>query len=352
MAIVRIGQYPFEMNYPQTPAQADRGLYKMDGDQRTYGEGSSNPYTGSRSLQFSSRQDYGIGFLLPGGEDDVRGAFFAALDHRYIADYILMQMYESNNATPLLQVSFLRSTSVMELEINGSVVQQANLVEFPHFFDSRVLYTNHGFHVIGGSRFVYYIDGVAALDYTNVAVPSAYEYVFFLMADGTGWGTSYVDDMYVESVAGEAMGVPPSYRYLMSVADADGTLQDWAGFPVAGSDYTKVDDTDVDDEATYVIAVSPNSVEMFNTADITLPASHSIISAIPWTLAMKRNVKKASQMRLLADDGIAVTNGSDQDLPGFYAELWERMLLDPQSAAWDETSFNACEFGMESRGTV
>ena len=53
-----------------------------------------------------------------------------------------------------------------------------------------------------------------------------------------------------------------------------------------------------------------------------------------------------------ADDGVAITAGADQDLPGFYAEIWERMLLDPQGGAWDQTSFNACEFGMETRGTV
>ena len=158
--------------------------------------------------------------------------------------------------------------------------------------------------------------------------------------------------MYLEAVPGEAMGVPPSYRYLNSVTDADGTVQDWAKYPNSGNDFDKVDDSGVDDEDTYVIAFTANSKEMFDTADITLPVQHTIVSAIPWTLARKRNVKVASQMRLRADDGVATIDGADQNLPGFYAELWERMLLDPQSAAWDQTSFNACEFGMETRGTV
>jgi hypothetical protein len=129
-------------------------------------------------------------------------------------------------------------------------------------------------------------------------------------------------------------------------------IQDWAGYPVAGDDYTKVDDPSVDDDDSYLWIGSANSVEMFNTANITLPLNHSIVSAIPWCLGRKGNVALDSEIRLVADDGVAVTDGADQKLPGFYAEVWERMLLDPQSATWDETSFNACEFGMETRGTV
>ena len=353
MAITRVGQYPFEQNYPQSPNQVDRGLYQMTGDQRDFGEGSGNPYTGSRSLQFFSRNDAGIGFPISGGADDIRGGFFWAADHWTTNVCSTMKMYESNNTVPLVEVLTRNDEDVIELQVNGAVVQQANLVDFPHYYDTREVYCHHGFHVIGGSRFVYYIDGVAALDYTNVGVPSAYEYVWFFTASGSGWGaTNYVDDMYLEVVAGESMAVPPSYRYLMSVVDADGTLQDWAQYPNSGNDYDKVDDTGVDDEATYVITFSSSSAEMFNTANISLPVGHSIVSAIPWTLARKRNVKKASQIRLVADDGVATANGSDQDLPGWYAELWERMLLDPQGVAWDETSFNACEFGMETRGTV
>ena len=352
MAITRIGQYPFEQNYPQSPSQLDRGLYKMTGDLRRYGEGDTNPYTGARSLQWSSRQDFGIGWPVSGGEDDLRGGFFMASGHGTTDEHVLVRMYESNNSTPLVSVLFSTDRSVIELEVNGSVVQQTNFVDFPHLMDSRVIYNHHGFHVIGGSRFVYYLDGVPAIDYTNAGVPSAYEYVWFFLAGGSGWGASYADDMYLEAVPGEAMGVPPSYRYLNSVTDADGTVQDWAKYPNSGNDFDKVDDSGVDDEDTYVIAFTANSKEMFDTADITLPVQHTIVSAIPWTLARKRNVKVASQMRLRADDGVATIDGADQNLPGFYAELWERMLLDPQSAAWDQTSFNACEFGMETRGTV
>ena len=288
MAITRIGQYPFEMNYPQSPAQNDRGLYKMDGDLRVFGEGSTNPYTGARSLQASSRQDTGIGFPIPSGADDIRGGFFYTSDHQWEEEHFMLKMYEADNAIPLLSVSFVESTSTINLEINGAIVQQATSVEFLHFFDERrLIYTHNGFHAIGGSRFVYYIDGVAALDYTNIAVPSGYDSVWHFTAGGTGWGSLYVDDMYLETVPGEAMAVPPSYRYLNSVADANGGVLDWAQYPNSGNEFEKVDDSGVDDDDTYVIALSTNSIEMFNTTDLTLPIQHTIVSAIPWALVMK-----------------------------------------------------------------
>lgn len=353
MAITRIGQYPFEQNYPQTPAeQKDRGLYQRYGDIYTFGESASNPYTGSRSLAFTSKANAGFGWPIPGGSDDLRGGFFWAADFWGASLSQVLMLYESDNTTPLLEVDVRTDEAYIDLLINGVSVQKANLANFAHFMDIREIYCHHGWHVIGGSRFVYTIDGVAALDYTDAGVPTGYEYVWH--CESATWGfTNYIDDMYLEDVAGESYAVPPSYRYMMSIADGDGTIQGWAKYPNdAMPDYLAVDDTGVDDEDTYVWIGSANDAEMFDTADVTLPLHHSVVSAIPWALARKRDVTKASQLRMVADDGVGTTNGSDQNLPGWYAELWERMLLDPQSNPWSESTFNSCEFGFESRGTI
>jgi hypothetical protein len=354
VAITRIGQYPFEMNYPQSPAQSDRGLYQRAGDIYTFLEGDTEPFTGDRSLQFDSRADDGFGWPIPGAADDLRcGWFWNAKFGTSTSIYIKLE--ESDNTTPLLAVRQDNDKQIIELMVNGAVVQQANWIDFPHFMDSRGVYCHHGFHVIGGSRFVYTIDGESVLDYTDVSVPTAYEYMWLM--ESLSWGiTNYIDDVYLEDVAGESYAVPPSYRYFPSLVDADGGTQGWAGYPNSGNDYEKVDDPGVDDEDTYVWIGAAGAVEMFDTsaisADVAPLGIYTFVSAIPWCLARKRDVSKASQIRMKADDGVAITSGSDQNLPGFYAEVWDRFLLDPQSNTWTVGNFDACEFGFESRGTI
>lgn len=349
MTIVRIGQYPFELNYNETN-QVDRDLYIRAGDIYTFAQSATDPYTGVRSLHASSRATYGLGFPFA-ASDDIRGGWFFKQTVVHQADGDFFRLMESDNTVPLIEITLYNSDDEarLDLSINGAVVEQAPLVNYPPFFENNV-WGHHGFHVIGGSRFQYTVDGVAVFDYTDVGVPTGYEGGWFFAHNG--WGNIFVDDFWMEIVASESMAVAPSYRYLPSVVDADGTSQDWAGYPVGGSDFEKVDDDVIDDDATYVWIGSANSVEMFNTANITVPLGHSIVSAIPFLVGRKGAVHLASQIRLKADDGVAVANGADQNLPGFHAEVWERMLLDPQSVAWDETSFNACEFGFESRGTV
>ena len=344
MSIVRVGQYPFEMNYVEAD-QADRGLWVEGGDLYVFGEDNNEPYTGDRSLYFSSRQNQGMGFPFP-VSDDVRCGW--NWWRKNLSDGTFFAMNEAGNPTPLLQMYWNVTEQYLDLIVNGGVVQTANLVEHPNFFDYD-RWSSHGFHVIGGSRIVYTVDGDTVFDYSDAGVPTGYEALWAFT--NFGWGVTSVDDFWVEIVAGEAYAVPPTYRYLNSVVDADGLSQDWAAYPVGGDDYEKVDDINVDDDATYVWIGSANSVEMFNSANITLPLHHSIVSAIPWCLGRKGNISLASQLRMKADDG-TVWSGADQNLPGFYAEVWERMLLDPSSATWTDTNFNACEFGFETRGTV
>lgn len=356
MAVTRLGQWPFEQNYPQSPAQLDRGLMQRWGDVYTFGEGSTKPFTGSRSMQFQSRANAGYGIPISSGSDDLRVGWFwsASLLESFDGDYV--RLMESNNETNLLDVYLMQSTWSLQLRINEVMVQEVSLTKFPHFMDERGVYTHHSFHLLGGSRFVYTIDGRPAFDYSDASVPTGIEYIW--MMENFGWGyTQYVDDLYMEDVAGESYAVPQSYRYFPSFVDADGTSQDWAGYPNSGNDYEKVDDPGVDDEETYVWTPSANSTEMFDTAAVTIAVMAAtnyptVVSAIPWALARKRDVSKASQMRMKADDGVAVTDGSDKNLPGFYGELWDRFLLDPQSNPWDLASFDACEFGFESRGVV
>jgi hypothetical protein len=356
MAVTRLGQWPFEQNYPQSPAQADRGLMQRYGDLYTFGEGSTKPFTGSRSLEFQNRANAGFGLPIAATSDDLRVGWFWSANVPDSSDDAYVRLMESNNSTALLSIYLEKTTWTLQLYVAGAVVQEVSLTKFPHFLDQRGVYTHHSFHLLGGSRFVYTIDGRTALDYSDASVPTGVEYVWLM--ENFGWGyTQYIDDLYIEDVAGESYAIPQSYRYFPSIVDGDGGSQDWAGYPVGGNDYEKVDDPGVDDDDTYVWIGAANSVEMFNTAAITTAVMAvtnypTLVSAIPWALARKRDVSKASQIRMKADDGVGITSGSDKNLPGFYGELWDRFLLDPQSASWNLANFDACEFGFESRGVV
>jgi len=347
MSVVRQGQYPFEQEWND----GNRGLEIEQGTQDTWATSAVNPYTGSESIRISGSHRSGFGFTCP-VTDDVRAAFF--MSHAWTrTDGDWIQFFKSGQGDAGLAIKWMKDEYRFDLYTDGVKRQEFGMFDTPIWeFLQEGQWCSHGFHLLGGSRFVYTIDGVAMIDYTNANVPDSIEAFWVGKLSSTGWGASLsIDDLYMDLVVGESYSVPPSYRFMMSVVDADGITQDWAGFPAGGNDYTKVDDAEPDDDDTCVWTPSTNSPEDFNTADITLPDDHSIVAAIPWAIARKGDASRASQIRLRAYDG-SYTDGADQDLPTWYYELWERMTTDPSSNPWTESNFNSAEFGVQSRGTV
>jgi len=343
MAIARVGQYPFEQQWSD-----ERGFVTL-GSSDTWSIASTGAYTGAYGLYDYGRVLIGaFGFAFP-PVDDVRAGWYWNHDGTS-DDNAIIKAEKSGLGYSALSVFWKGAEYSVQLYSNNVLVDEQSLWQFPHMMIPNT-WAHHGIHYIGGSRFVYTIDGVTVFDYSDAGIPTAIEGIFGFNTGFSGWNPWMgIDDFYCDTVVGESLSVPPSYRFLISRANSDGTTQDWTA-KGGGNHVDEVDDTVPDDDSTVVWTTTTGHVELFNTTNVTIPVDHTVTAAIPWVIARKGNAVPDSEIRLKAYNGSA-KDGSDQKLPTWYYEIWERFDTDPSSAAWDETSFNANEFGFETRGTI
>ena len=343
MAIERVGQYPFEQQFSD-----ERGFVTL-GSSDTWEIETTDPYTGSYSLYDNSRILRGaFGFQFPQA-DDIRAGWFWN-HNRATSDNNVIRVMKSGLGYSAARILWMEDEHYWQLFVNNVLVDEQSLYQFAHM-ENKNAWMHHGIHYIGGSRFVYTLDGVPIFDYSDASVPLAVEGLFGWDTGLSGWGSFMsIDDFYCDTVVGEALSVPPSYRFDMSRANGDGTTQNWTA-KGGGNHVDEVDDTVPDDDDTVVWTVTTGHVELFDTENVTVPVDHSVVAAIPWIIARKGNSVPDSEIRLKAYNGVT-KNGSDQKLPTWYFEVWDRFETDPSGAAWDEASFNANEFGFETRGTI
>lgn len=208
-----------------------------------------------------------------------------------------------------------------------------------------------------------YIDGVQVLNWTGdtriyrqlaaAKEPASISGVYAVGYSGSStWGSyAYVDDLYVDDASGEPDAPPPGRRFLFSLADATGASSGWT--PLSGTNVSNVDENPNDGDTSYVKALSAGLSDLYNTADITLPADHAIAAVIPVAVARKTEAGVDTRLRLLAYDGANTTVGSDQQLSTDYGVIWERMAAQPDGSSWGSTAddFNATQFGVRSAGS-
>lgn len=345
MAVARVGQYPFEQQFAD-----ERGFVTL-GSSDTWSITNDAPYTGDYSLYDYGRTLRGAFGFQFAPVDDIRAGWYWRLGNRTSDDTTVIKVMKPGSGNnPAFQIVYTGQEHTMEMYVDGASVEKQSLYQFPHV-SMKDVWNHHGLHYIGGTRLVYTIDGVAVFDYSDAGIPTAVEALVGWNTGFTGWGTYMsIDDFYCETVVGESLSVPPSYRFLMSRANGDGTTQNWTA-KGGGNHVDEVDDTVPDDDTTVVWTTTTGHVELFDTENVTIPVDHTVTAAIPWVLARKGNTVPDSEIRLKAYNG-STKNGSDQKLPTWYYETWERFDTDPSSAAWNETSFNANEFGFETRGTI
>jgi hypothetical protein len=200
-----------------------------------------------------------------------------------------------------------------------------------------------------------YIDGVAALTFSGNTGTSP---IVAMAAGGRpdltilAWASSaYIDDFYAESASGaEVDEFVPQRRFQFSLADGNGASSQWSGSDGNQvNNYQQVDDAVPDDASTYNEAVATGLVDDYTVSDVTLPADHAIIAVIPYVLA-KRNAF-TEQVVLRTDDGALDQESVALDLPSDFAPVWARFESQPDASAWNETDYNASQFGIESAGS-
>lgn len=201
----------------------------------------------------------------------------------------------------------------------------------------------------------FYIDGILRMSYSGDTGSSPIVGMFYggrYRPGAAGWAAScYGDDFYVDTSDGsEPDEAPPPLRFLWSAANGNGPSNDFDGSDGDSTDnYLLVDDAPPDGDTTFVYTSTVSEIEMYATANIAVPVGYTLQAAIPTALAKRSSVTE--QIRMKAHDGATYKNGADQDLLTAYDPVWERMTVQPDNSEWNETDFNACTFGFESRGT-
>lgn len=164
-----------------------------------------------------------------------------------------------------------------------------------------------------------------------------------------GFSNAFVDDMFIETIVGELDLPVPARRYLLALPDGAGADDDWT--PDSGSNYQMVDDNPNDGDATKNKALSVDLRDTFTYSNITLPADHRIVSVIPSVFAKRLDSALDHEISVHAWDGATYGDSDDLDMNmGFDTPVVARLSLQPDGSAWNETDFNAMQFGYRSRG--
>lgn len=211
-----------------------------------------------------------------------------------------------------------------------------------------------------------YIDGVRVLNYqgdTRLTIGTGVGTVNYettathfmgsgaFGSTGTGFTDVYVDDMFIDSIVGESDAPVPSRRFLMSLPTSAGVDAEWTAVP-AVANYLNVDDNPNDGDTTYNKALAADLRDTFNVTDITLPADHRIVAVNVSPFVKRLDSEIAHQLSVHAWDGAQYGDSADLDLSMSYdVPVFARLTTQPDGSDWDESSFNAMQFGYRSRGT-
>lgn len=221
----------------------------------------------------------------------------------------------------------------------------------------------HVVNSVGGFLSVY-IDGNRVLNYVGDTRPShnaagqifKNDLIYALGPGGTstggvnGFHDSYIDDMYIDSYAGEDDAPVPSRRFLFILPTGAGANAEWT--PVgSGNNYQNVDDNPNNGDTDYNKALSADLTDTFLMGDITLPVDHRIVAAIPMAYVKRLDSETPNQLSVHAFDGTLYENSADLDLSMSYdIPVFARFTNAPDGSLWDEAKFNAMQFGYKSRG--
>jgi hypothetical protein len=354
----RLAQAGFELNtIAEFPAEITENLTTS-----TFSISSTKAKTGTFAGRFQN-QSSARGVLLPTNPTQLRGGFY--INHNALASTsslanILRIINTSGGVAMLVRwggtaASPSVSVNSIDLVINGTIVASVA----PSVFSTTNVWYHIGFtwkqHASTGYCTIY-LDGVAILTFTGNtgSLAAAAFYVGGASnASASGFASSmYIDDFYVDDDSGGTDLAPNSPRFLWSLANAAGHLAQFT--PLSSTNISNVDDTDAsapDDDSTYNFAQSAGLTDEFNTTNITVPAGYSIVAAIPVAYAKKTNAGVASTIELVAYDGSLTTTGSPKTPTTAYSVIWDRFTTQPDGTIWDETDFNACQFGYTSSGS-
>lgn len=210
-----------------------------------------------------------------------------------------------------------------------------------------------------------YVSNSHVISYTGDTRPSFWngssvEYVdevSYALGPGTndssndGFIEAYVDDLYIDSYVGEADLLVPSPGFLYTTSSGAGTDDEWT--PSPGANWQNIDDVPNDGDTSTNRTTVIDQRDTFDFGNVTLPDNYSIVAVLPITFVRKVLVSPDALISLHAFDGVDYLDSDDLVPPDNYnIPVFARFETQPDSSAWDETSYNAMQFGYRSRGTI
>lgn len=345
MTITRLGHLIGELRYPAE--------YIEFGTLAGISYSNTKARTGSWSYRFGASEEVPIGIAIP-IQTYIRAGMW--INHNGLvsgsAQARIFTWHTTGGAGSSSGVRWSESTDLLELVING-VVQDSVAVATVGF-NNPDTWMHCGLVVKAdtSSGFAsFYLNGSQILTFSgNTGADIAGVYAMGTLSINNEWANfAYMDDFYIDSLTVEADTPPPAKRFLFSVVDGAGADAEFT--PLSGSNYENVDDIPPDDDTSYNRALSVGLKDTLNTASISVPTDYVIRAAIPMAIARKTDSGVSSQLKLHSFDGATYQSSAAKNLAVTYGILFERQTAQPDETAWNQTDFNAMQFGYESAGS-
>ena len=316
--------------------------------------------TGAYSWKISNLTSSALVMGVPDGTTDLRAAmfFWASDDEGWGHDgirgdmnvFALHQRYTTNYGVRLI---WMEDEQRLDLSIDGTVEDTILLSAIPDWTIETWLHVGITASCTSGYASVYF-NGDQILTYSGSIAQQPWDCVkIFARRESYGfqWG-GWVDDGYVDVLDSEPDAAPPMYRFLPSYVVAAGDDADFT--QLSGSNYQMVDDGAApDDDTTYNKAMtSAGSLkDTFDCDNIAVPTDYIIVAAHPFAIVRKLDAGEDAQIKNTAWDGATLAEGAAQNIPITYGITKARMTTQPDGSDWNESDFNAMQFGYEAAGS-
>jgi len=164
----------------------------------------------------------------------------------------------------------------------------------------------------------------------------------------------YFDDLYIDNLASEgSAAVVPDYRFVPLLPNGNGNASEWDGSDADSTDnYLLVDEVTPDGDTTYVETDVGNETDDYTMANISLESGYEVSAVIAQAVAKKLNSGGGLDLELVTTTEVAATpysaTSSAFTLGTDYGLFFDRRALRPDGGAWDETTVNALEIGVQT----
>ncbi len=320
-----------------------------------------NPRTGSHALRYtdSSASKTNTRRVLGGAKVTVGlGAVFWYSNLPNVNDKSMI--FEFRDAANASQVSIvLQSTGVIEVKrgstetgttLGDSVTPAITAEAYTHMEVITTIDDSAGAVEVR-------VNGVTVVSLTGVDTKNTSNTESSQVTVGTVSGTSsltgvttmYIDDLFCYDTDGSFNNTFLGDRKVLTLfPDADTAQADWS-WNAGPSAFQAIDDTDPDDDATYIFANpggSPAPVSEFDIDD--LPVGVSAVSAVMLVNRMRKTDAGVANVQPSLVSASSETAGADRVLTEAYTYYHEVIEVDPDTAApFTPAAVNAAKIKLE-----